>query len=150
VLVSPGCSARAPDAKREITQSKEIGISVPPPSTRTRDATTDSPTARDREVPEALLHAIGRSGVDVVREHQQAWWAELKIVAAAEAQSVDPRSDRARVGGYPVERGPFALQADATRRVAAILLDRANYAFGVRRRCGLTELLGFDLPVMMR
>jgi hypothetical protein len=47
-----------------------------------------------------------------------------------------------RIGGYPVRSGPFALASDAARAIAQILLDRTNYAVGIRRRCDIERIVG--------
>lgn len=104
---------------------------------------TEASRVTQNELPPGLVDAIGATAADVVRSHDHAMWADLNVVAAAEAQSAAALADQSRVGGYPLRRNLAPLSKDASARVASTFLNRSSYASGLRRRCGIGHIVGF-------
>ena len=92
--------------------------------------------------PHRLEAELGAGMVAMLTSAEQAWFAELRVISAAQAERPAVLADQARIRGYPPQRPLRPLSSEVARKIASILIDRRSYQIGERRRCRIERLVG--------
>jgi hypothetical protein len=97
----------------------------------------------DVQAADRLRHSVGERALAIVSSPETVELAELRIVAADEAQTRESRADSARIAGYPIVGTLSPLDHAQADVVAKAFADSDNYDPDRGPRCAIERIIGF-------